>query len=233
MVNVVWWGSRLDGRFGCGCCVVVTSGPPTCWRASTSTFSWPVHTVRRILILSVLVGSRQKMPRHAITNQQTICASDVAAFIAAPQPQRASSCEPQIFSCRTLPRPRRDITASVVDAAESFLVDSCAPLPPPRAPLPFAASLPTPIADLLSLRIFFWLCVCVFPLLFPALPPLPRFRNCEVVSIQPFGCFVEFSPGLEGLVHVSELDVNRVVTAEGFLANKPVVSETRHMQQLA
>ncbi|CAM9982025.1 unnamed protein product [Pylaiella littoralis] len=47
--------------------------------------------------------------------------------------------------------------------------------------------------------------------------------NCEVVSIQPFGCFVEFAPGLEGLVHVSELDVSRVVTAEGFLADKPVI----------
>ncbi|CAM9452260.1 unnamed protein product, partial [Scytosiphon promiscuus] len=49
------------------------------------------------------------------------------------------------------------------------------------------------------------------------------YRNCEIVSIQPFGCFVEFAPGLEGLVHVSELDVNRVVTAEGFLADKPVI----------
>ncbi|CAM9541628.1 unnamed protein product, partial [Ectocarpus sp. 13 AM-2016] len=49
------------------------------------------------------------------------------------------------------------------------------------------------------------------------------YRDCEVVSIQPFGAFVEFAPGLEGLVHVSELDVNRVVTAEGFLADKPAI----------
>ncbi|CAM9488034.1 unnamed protein product [Ectocarpus sp. 6 AP-2014] len=49
------------------------------------------------------------------------------------------------------------------------------------------------------------------------------YRDCEVVSIQPFGAFVEFAPGLEGLVHVSELDVNRVVTAEGFLADKSVI----------
>lgn len=34
---------------------------------------------------------------------------------------------------------------------------------------------------------------------------------------------MEFLPGLEGLVHVSELDVGRVVTAEGFLADKPKV----------
>lgn len=53
-----------------------------------------------------------------------------------------------------------------------------------------------------------------------------------MVSIQPFGCFVEFAPGLEGLVHVSELDVNRVVTAEGFLADKPVVSVTKHEDDL-
>ncbi|CAM9955042.1 unnamed protein product, partial [Ectocarpus fasciculatus] len=49
------------------------------------------------------------------------------------------------------------------------------------------------------------------------------YRDCEVVSIQPFGAFVEFAPGLEGLVHVSELDVNRVVSAEGFLADKTTI----------
>lgn len=42
-------------------------------------------------------------------------------------------------------------------------------------------------------------------------------------AVHNFGCFVEFAPGLEGLVHVSELDVSRVVTAEGFLADKPKV----------
>eukprot|EP00904_Undaria_pinnatifida_P002993 jgi/Undpi1/12695/HiC_scaffold_6.g02363.m1 len=49
------------------------------------------------------------------------------------------------------------------------------------------------------------------------------YRDCEVKTIHAFGCFVEFAPGMEGLVHVSELDVTRVVTAEGFLADKPVV----------
>ena len=48
-------------------------------------------------------------------------------------------------------------------------------------------------------------------------------RDCEVKAIHAFGCFVEFLPGLEGLVHVSELDVGRVVTAEGFLADKSQV----------
>lgn len=46
------------------------------------------------------------------------------------------------------------------------------------------------------------------------------YRDCEVKSIHPFGCFVEFLPGLEGLVHISELDMGRVVTAEGFLADR-------------
>ncbi|CAM9842027.1 unnamed protein product [Ascophyllum nodosum] len=49
------------------------------------------------------------------------------------------------------------------------------------------------------------------------------YRDCEVKAIHAFGCFVEFLPGLEGLVHVSELDVGRVVTAEGFLADKSQV----------
>ncbi|CAN0411850.1 unnamed protein product, partial [Laminaria digitata] len=49
-------------------------------------------------------------------------------------------------------------------------------------------------------------------------------RDCEVKTVHAFGCFVEFAPGMEGLVHVSELDTTRVVTAEGFLADKPVVS---------
>ena len=34
--------------------------------------------------------------------------------------------------------------------------------------------------------------------------------NCKVVSIQEFGAFVEVWPGCEGLIHISQLDLNRV-----------------------
>ena len=34
--------------------------------------------------------------------------------------------------------------------------------------------------------------------------------NCKVVSVQDFGAFVEVWPGCEGLIHISQLDLNRV-----------------------
>ena len=34
--------------------------------------------------------------------------------------------------------------------------------------------------------------------------------NCKVVNIQEFGAFVEVWPGCEGLIHISQLDLNRV-----------------------
>ena len=34
--------------------------------------------------------------------------------------------------------------------------------------------------------------------------------NCKVVDIQDFGAFVEVWPGCEGLIHISQLDINRV-----------------------
>ena len=54
------------------------------------------------------------------------------------------------------------------------------------------------------------------------------YRNCEVKKIVEFGCFVEYLPGLEGLVHISELDVARVpnvadVTSEGALIDVKVI----------
>ena len=36
------------------------------------------------------------------------------------------------------------------------------------------------------------------------------YENCEIKSIHPYGVFVEIMPGVEGLVHASELDVNKV-----------------------
>ena len=36
------------------------------------------------------------------------------------------------------------------------------------------------------------------------------YRNCEVKKILEFGCFVEIFPGVDGLCHISELEVGRV-----------------------
>ena len=37
-----------------------------------------------------------------------------------------------------------------------------------------------------------------------------KIYNCRVVDIQDFGAFVEVWPGCEGLIHISQLDINRV-----------------------
>lgn len=37
-----------------------------------------------------------------------------------------------------------------------------------------------------------------------------KIYNCKVVDIQNFGAFVEVWPGCEGLIHISQLDLNRV-----------------------
>ena len=37
-----------------------------------------------------------------------------------------------------------------------------------------------------------------------------KIYNCKVVDIQDFGAFVEVWPGCEGLIHISQLDLNRV-----------------------
>ena len=37
-----------------------------------------------------------------------------------------------------------------------------------------------------------------------------KIYNAKVVKVEDFGCFVEIWPGCEGLVHVSQLDKNRV-----------------------
>jgi polyribonucleotide nucleotidyltransferase len=41
------------------------------------------------------------------------------------------------------------------------------------------------------------------------------FRGVEVRGVQNFGVFVEILPGLQGLVHVSELNTKRVTSVEG------------------
>ena len=43
-------------------------------------------------------------------------------------------------------------------------------------------------------------------------------RNCKIDSIEKFGILVEILPGKTGLVHTSELDVDRTVSPDAFSA---------------
>jgi polyribonucleotide nucleotidyltransferase len=47
-----------------------------------------------------------------------------------------------------------------------------------------------------------------------AIPEVGETYEAKVVSIMPYGCFVEFMPGKEGLLHISELDWKRYDTVE-------------------
>ena len=46
------------------------------------------------------------------------------------------------------------------------------------------------------------------------LPEVGTVYNAVVKSLMPYGCFVEFMPGKEGLLHISEIDYNRYETIE-------------------
>jgi polyribonucleotide nucleotidyltransferase len=46
------------------------------------------------------------------------------------------------------------------------------------------------------------------------LPEVGTIYNAVVKSLMPYGCFVEFMPGKEGLLHISELDYTRYETIE-------------------
>ena len=48
-------------------------------------------------------------------------------------------------------------------------------------------------------------------------PEVGKIYNGKVKKIMPFGAFVEFLPGQEGLVHISELDFKRVYRVEDVL----------------
>ncbi|MEE0923081.1 MAG: S1 RNA-binding domain-containing protein, partial [Paludibacteraceae bacterium] len=47
-----------------------------------------------------------------------------------------------------------------------------------------------------------------------ALPEVGEVYESVVKSIMPYGCFVEFMPGKEGLLHISEIDWKRYETME-------------------
>ena len=47
-----------------------------------------------------------------------------------------------------------------------------------------------------------------------AIPEVGEVYEAKVVSIMPYGCFVEFMPGKEGLLHISEIAWKRLETVE-------------------
>ena len=47
-----------------------------------------------------------------------------------------------------------------------------------------------------------------------AVPEIGEVYEGKVQSIMPYGCFVEFMPGKDGLLHISEMDWNRLETVE-------------------
>jgi len=47
-----------------------------------------------------------------------------------------------------------------------------------------------------------------------AVPEVGEVYDAKVVSIMPYGCFVEFMPGKEGLLHISEIAWKRLETVE-------------------
>jgi len=47
-----------------------------------------------------------------------------------------------------------------------------------------------------------------------AIPEVGEIYDAKVISIMPYGCFVEFMPGKEGLLHISEIAWKRLETVE-------------------
>jgi len=47
-----------------------------------------------------------------------------------------------------------------------------------------------------------------------SIPEVGEIYPAKVKSVMPYGCFVEFLPGKEGLLHISEIDWKRIETME-------------------
>jgi polyribonucleotide nucleotidyltransferase len=47
-----------------------------------------------------------------------------------------------------------------------------------------------------------------------AVPEVGEVYSAKITSVMPYGCFVEFMPGREGLLHISEIDWKRLETVE-------------------
>ena len=46
------------------------------------------------------------------------------------------------------------------------------------------------------------------------MPEVGEIYDAKIVSIMPYGCFVEFMPGKEGLLHISEIAWKRLESVE-------------------
>ena len=58
-----------------------------------------------------------------------------------------------------------------------------------------------------------------------AIPEVGEVYDAKIVSIMPYGCFVEFMSGREGLLHISEITWKRLETVE-----ESGLSEGDHIQ---
>ena len=56
-----------------------------------------------------------------------------------------------------------------------------------------------------------------------AIPEVGEVYEAKVKSIMPYGAFVEFMPGKEGLLHISEYDWKRIDTLEGLVKEGEIV----------
>ncbi len=56
-----------------------------------------------------------------------------------------------------------------------------------------------------------------------AIPEIGEIYEATVKSIMPYGAFVEFMPGKEGLLHISEIDWKRLDTLEGVIKEGEVI----------
>ncbi len=57
-----------------------------------------------------------------------------------------------------------------------------------------------------------------------AVPEIGQVYDAEVKSIMPYGAFVEFMPGKQGLLHISEISHKRLENLEGVLKEGDIVS---------
>lgn len=57
-----------------------------------------------------------------------------------------------------------------------------------------------------------------------AVPEIGQVYDAEVKSIMPYGAFVEFMPGKQGLLHISEISHNRLENLEGIFKEGDIVS---------
>jgi len=56
-----------------------------------------------------------------------------------------------------------------------------------------------------------------------AVPEIGEVYEATVKSIMPYGAFVEFMPGKQGLLHISEVSHKRLETMEGVLKENEVI----------